>query len=176
IGGLPVLPRTAWQASFLLLSFVWPLWFAYAVVKHRVLEIPVLLKRSARFVLVQRGYFVFLFAVAAVASPPFLVRSNGSVERLAATAMVLGLFEEWESDVCEVQISSGDVLVIYTDGITEANNSAREEFGEDRLLETIRASRALPVPQIVDAILAAAMDFSHREMRDDLTLVVGRGR
>jgi sigma-B regulation protein RsbU (phosphoserine phosphatase) len=90
--------------------------------------------------------------------------------------MVLGLFEEWESDVCEVQVSAGDVLVIYTDGITEASNSAHQEFGENRLLETVRASMALPVPEIVDRILAAAMEFSEGEMRDDLTLVVARGR
>jgi len=66
-GGLGTVPAAVWQASILLVSFVWPLSFAYAVVKHRVLEIPVLLKRSARYVLVQRGYFVFLFAVAAIA-------------------------------------------------------------------------------------------------------------
>ena len=66
--------------------------------------------------------------------------------------------------------------MIYTDGITEANNSAGEEFGENRLLETIRARIALDVPQIVDAILAAAMEFSEGEMGDDLTLVVARGR
>ncbi len=109
-------------------------------------------------------------------NPPFLVRSNGTAERLAATATVLGLFEKWESRICDVQIGVGDVLVIYTDGITEANNSAGEEFGENRLLETIRARIALQVPQIVDAILTAAMEFSEGEMRDDLTLVVARGR
>jgi serine phosphatase RsbU (regulator of sigma subunit) len=109
-------------------------------------------------------------------NPPFLVRSNGTVERLAATAMVLGLFEEWASGVCEVRVGAGDILVIYTDGITEADNSTCEEFGEDRLLQTIRASMALAVPQMVDAILAAAMDFSEGKMRDDLTLVVARGR
>jgi serine phosphatase RsbU (regulator of sigma subunit) len=67
IGGLGVVPVAVWETSILLLSFVWPLSFAYGVVKHRVLEIPVLLRRSARYVLVQRGYFVFLFAVAAIA-------------------------------------------------------------------------------------------------------------
>jgi len=61
------LPLAWWQISVLLLASVWPLSFAYAVVKHRVLEIPVLLRRSARYVLVQRGYFVSLFAAAAVA-------------------------------------------------------------------------------------------------------------
>jgi sigma-B regulation protein RsbU (phosphoserine phosphatase) len=71
---------------------------------------------------------------------------------------------------------SGDVLVIYTDGITEANNSAGQEFGENRLLETIRAHLALSVPLILDAILKAALEFSTGEMRDDLTVVVARGR
>jgi serine phosphatase RsbU (regulator of sigma subunit) len=109
-------------------------------------------------------------------NPPLLLRHNGTAERLAATATVLGLFEKWDSTICEVEIGASDVLVIYTDGVTEANNSAGEEFGENRLLETIRASRALPVPQMVDAILAAALNFSQGEMRDDLTLVVARGR
>jgi len=111
-------------------------------------------------------------------NPPFLVRSDGTVNRLAATATVLGLFEEWESSICDVQISAGDLLVIYTDGITEAENVTGEQFGEDRLLEAIRAHLALPVPLILDAILSAALDFSGGEgkMRDDLTLLVARGR
>ena len=109
-------------------------------------------------------------------NPPFLVRSNGTAERLAATATVLGLFENWESCTSEVTIGAGDMLVIYTDGVTEASNSAGEEFGENRMLEAIRAAMALPVPQIVNAIFAAALDFSNGEMRDDLTLVAARGR
>jgi phosphoserine phosphatase RsbU/P len=111
-------------------------------------------------------------------NPPFLVRSNGAAERLTATATVLGLFEKWESSICDVQIAAGDVLVIYTDGITEANDSAGQEFGENRLLETIRAHLGLPVRQILDAILTATLEFSggEGEMTDDLTLVVARGR
>lgn len=109
-------------------------------------------------------------------NPPFLVRCNGTAERLAATATVFGLFEKWESSICDVQIAAGDVLVVYTDGITEANNSAGEEFGESRLLDTIRANLNLPVPLILDAVLAAALEFSHGEQGDDLTLVVARGR
>jgi phosphoserine phosphatase RsbU/P len=111
-------------------------------------------------------------------NPPFLVHSNGTVERLAATATVLGLFEKWEACPCEVEIAAGDVLVIYTDGITEANNSSGEEFGENRLLEIIRAHLALPVSSILDAIVSATLEFSGGEsgMRDDLTLIVARGR
>lgn len=109
-------------------------------------------------------------------NPPFLVRANGTTERLSATATVLGLFEDWESSICDVQIAPGDVLVIYTDGITETDNSAGEEFGEKRLLETIRAHLALPVTSLLDAILSAALEFGGGEMRDDLTLLVARGR
>jgi phosphoserine phosphatase RsbU/P len=65
--GVSNFPFLLWQIAVLLLLSVWPLSFAYAVVKHRVLEIPVLLKRSARYVLVQRGYIVLLFLAAAIA-------------------------------------------------------------------------------------------------------------
>jgi len=108
-------------------------------------------------------------------NPPFLVHPDGSAERLCVTATVLGLFEKWESSICEVQIGVGDVLVIYTDGITEASNSAMEEFGEGRLLEAIRANRSLSVEGILDAIFKAAVEFSHQDQGDDLTLVVARG-
>ena len=109
-------------------------------------------------------------------NPPFLVRANGTVERLYTTATVLGLFENWEASVCDAQIASGDLLVIYTDGITEASSPVGEEFGENRLLETIRDHIAAPVPSILDAVLAATLAFSEGDMRDDLTLVVARGR
>jgi serine phosphatase RsbU (regulator of sigma subunit) len=111
-------------------------------------------------------------------NPPLLVRANETAERLTATATVVGLFEEWQSALGDVWITPGDVLVIYTDGITEANNSAGAEFGECRLLETIRCHLAVPVPCILDAILRAALEFGGGEgrMTDDLTLVVARGR
>jgi sigma-B regulation protein RsbU (phosphoserine phosphatase) len=111
-------------------------------------------------------------------NPPFLVRPSGTAERLAGTATVLGLFERWDASICEVQIARGDVLVIYTDGITEANNSFGEEFGENRLLETIRAHLTLPVSSMLDAIISETLEFSGGEsgMKDDLTLIVARGR
>jgi serine phosphatase RsbU (regulator of sigma subunit) len=111
-------------------------------------------------------------------NPPLLVHSDGTAERLTATATVLGLFEEWESSSGDILIAPGDVLVIYTDGITEVNNSDEEEFGESRLLEIIRHHLSAPVHLILDAILRSALEFSGGEgkMRDDLTLVVARGR
>ena len=67
MGGPVNVPLVLWQVSVVFLSSVWPLSFAYAVVKHRVLEIPVLLKRSARYVLVQRG-FVFLTVLLSISA------------------------------------------------------------------------------------------------------------
>jgi sigma-B regulation protein RsbU (phosphoserine phosphatase) len=101
IGGLGVVPAAAWEGSILLLSFVWPLSFAYAVVKHRVLEIPVLLKRSARYVLVQRGYVVFLFGMAAVAITLFTHTISHFFPEVANIGMALsaifGIVLVWAS-------------------------------------------------------------------------------
>src|SRR5215467_5306198 len=111
-------------------------------------------------------------------NPPFLVRVGGAIERLGATATVLGLFEDWSSSICEVEIGSGDVLVLYTDGITEAENAAGDQFGDERLLDTICANLQLPPSALLDSIVAATLAFSggERRMKDDFTLVVARGR
>ena len=74
-------------------------------------------------------------------NPPILVRADGTVEYLKATATVLGLFEEWDCTVAELDLGAGDVLLIYTDGISEAgerDESDSEEFGEERLIEVAR--------------------------------------
>ena len=57
--------------------------------------------------------------------PPLLLRADGQLERLTATNTVLGLFEKWECSVAEVQLAAGDTLVLYTDGVTEAENARR---------------------------------------------------
>ena len=66
-------------------------------------------------------------------NPPLLLRANGELERLGVTATVLGLFKNWKCAVEEVSLRPGDVLLIYTDGITEAPGLTDEEFGESRL-------------------------------------------
>src|ERR1039457_4878468 len=76
-------------------------------------------------------------------NPPMLLRKGGAVERLSATATVPGLFSDWECSVAEARLEAGDVLSIYTDGITETTGESLEEFGEVRLLETLRKNREL---------------------------------
>jgi sigma-B regulation protein RsbU (phosphoserine phosphatase) len=108
--------------------------------------------------------------------PPLVLRTDGRLKRLTATATVLGLFEEWECSVAEVQLAPGDTLVLYTDGVTEAESAEGEEFGEARLIETLRAQRHLPVNSLLDTIVATVQQFSNREQADDITLVVARCR
>jgi serine phosphatase RsbU (regulator of sigma subunit) len=109
-------------------------------------------------------------------NPPLLVRADGSVERLHSTVTVLGLFEQWDCVVAEVQLEPGDILAIYTDGITEAANHAEEEFGEERLLQVLQANRSLPVSELLQRVLASVQEFSPGEQADDLTLIIGRVR
>jgi Stage II sporulation protein E (SpoIIE) len=103
---------------------------------------------------------------------PLLLREATSVERLEATATVLGLFPDWVCSVAEVQLAPGDVLGIYSDGITEATNEREEEFGEARLLEILRSSRHLRASEIVRNAELLVKQFSRREQADDLTLLV----
>ncbi|MDR3748738.1 MAG: SpoIIE family protein phosphatase [Acidobacteriota bacterium] len=109
-------------------------------------------------------------------NPPLLLRNNGDVERLEATATVLGLFEEWECTVVETQLSPGDVLIIYTDGISEAGPHEDEEFGEERLVDAARADTTRSAEEILNTVVATVQQFSQGEQADDMTLIVARSR
>jgi CheY-like chemotaxis protein len=109
-------------------------------------------------------------------NPPILLRNGGAVERLAATATVLGLFSDWECSTASIQLEKGDVLGVYTDGISETTGSAGEEFGEARILESLRSNRDLEAADIVRNIENAVEQFRLGEQKDDLTLVIARAR
>src|SRR5271166_3338966 len=100
------------------------------------------------------------------------MRANGDVERFAATATVLGLFEEWDCTVAECELASGDVLVIYTDGISEAGPNEEEEFGEERLIATAREHQQQSAGEILDGILSDVQQASRGRQADDMTLIV----
>jgi FixJ family two-component response regulator len=108
--------------------------------------------------------------------PPLLLRKGGAVERLDPTATVLGLFRDWECSVAETQLETGDVLCIYTDGITETTGAGGEEFGETRLLEALRKNRDFESAGILQSLEHAAEQFRSGEQEDDLTLVIARAR
>ena len=103
-----------------------------------------------------------------------LVRRDGEVERLESTSTLLGLFKEWDCGVRERELAPGDVLALYTDGITEACNGQGEEFGEQCLIEALRQHRELPCEALLTAIVDEVQRFSSQEQHDDITAIVAK--
>jgi serine phosphatase RsbU (regulator of sigma subunit)/catechol 2,3-dioxygenase-like lactoylglutathione lyase family enzyme len=105
-----------------------------------------------------------------------LLRSDNGLERLDSTGTVLGVFKQWDCTIGERQLSSGDTLVLYTDGITESFNGAGEEFGEERLIEALQRKRELSAQDLLGAIVEEVRKFSPQEQNDDITMIVGKCR
>lgn len=107
---------------------------------------------------------------------PLLVRaSDGSHEFLPRGGRPLGWFEELPVTPVELQLQPGDVLVYYTDGLTEAENTAREAFGEERLVEVVTAVADHPADVILRTVTASALKFmGSAPPFDDMTLLVVR--
>jgi phosphoserine phosphatase RsbU/P len=104
--------------------------------------------------------------------PPILVRASGAVERLAAGGAVLGVFPDGEYAQGRVIMGPGDRLILFTDGMTEARNTADEEFGEDRLIELAVMHRACSAPALQSRLSAAVAGFTGGRFQDDATLIV----
>ena len=104
--------------------------------------------------------------------PALVLRADHRVDKLGATATVLGVFQKWDCEIGECQLRPGDTLALYTDGITESRNSPDDEFGEGRLLEALRAHKAASPQGLLDAIVGEVLRFSAHEQHDDITLIV----
>ncbi len=109
-------------------------------------------------------------------NPPLLLRREGAIERLDATATVLGLFHEWEGSVVETQLEPGDIVSMYTDGITEARGKNGEEFGEARLLSALRQNHNLEAASLLGKVEQIVEEFRLGEQHDDLTMIIARSR
>jgi phosphoserine phosphatase RsbU/P len=105
--------------------------------------------------------------------PGLLIRENGAVESLRGGGAVLGALPDWVYQDYTVQLQAGDKLLLWTDGITEAENAQLEEFGEERLLEAARieVTTALDTQR---AIMQRVTAFCSANFRDDATLLVLR--
>ncbi len=101
--------------------------------------------------------------------------SNGEIEELAADGIVLGWLADVELEQRAIDMAPGDLLVFYTDGITEAMDEKRHFFGEERLKATVAGLAGAGADQALDAILAAVGRFvGHATPSDDLTLFIVR--
>jgi phosphoserine phosphatase RsbU/P len=103
---------------------------------------------------------------------PFILHADGSHDRLREGGGVLGVFvnQVFRSGVAQLQ--SGDRLVLFTDGVTEACNADEEEFGEARLLRVLQENRRRSSADMQKEILLAASGFSGGIWQDDATLLV----
>jgi phosphoserine phosphatase RsbU/P len=110
--------------------------------------------------------------VSAGHNPPFVLHRDGSHERLRAGGLVLGVFANQSFQSGSVELQSGDRMVLYTDGVTEASNSEDEEFGEERLLQVLQQDPTRTAVEIQKNILQAAAQFSRGPWQDDATLLV----
>ena len=103
---------------------------------------------------------------------PFVVRSDGSHERLRDGGAVLGVFASRNYEMGSAQLSAGDRVILFTDGVTEACNPAGEEFGEARLLRLLEDHRTLSANELQGKIIAVVAEFSGGRWQDDATLLV----
>ena len=105
-------------------------------------------------------------------NPPMIFR-NGEVLRLEDGGPVVGLFKAARYSQGAVSLESGDVLLFYTDGISEAMNAADEEWGEERMMETVRACQSRPAVEMIDELMRAADAFAAgAPQHDDMTIIV----
>ena len=103
------------------------------------------------------------------------MRRSGEVVRLAVGGLPLGLFAGTGYQLESHALEAGDLLVIYSDGVTEAVNGEEEEFGEERLEAILRESHDQEARAVLDRIDEAVGAFAGEVARpDDLTLVVAR--
>jgi phosphoserine phosphatase RsbU/P len=107
---------------------------------------------------------------------PILISDDGSSQLLSCSGTVVGLFDNLSFPEATVQLRPGDVLVAYSDGVTEPENDYGE-FGEERLIQLVRANRHLPLERITEIVVAAVADWiGENEQPDDVTLVLARAR
>jgi sigma-B regulation protein RsbU (phosphoserine phosphatase) len=104
-------------------------------------------------------------------NPPLLVRADGAVSRLAVGGMVLGACEGSAYDEAEITLGRGDRLLLYTDGITEADGDGDELYGDQRLEQAVGRFRQLSAGRMVDRLFEDAAAFTGGRFRDDATML-----
>lgn len=100
-------------------------------------------------------------------------QATGAVHPLRAQGIVLGIVPQPSFEQHTIQMAPGDVLLFYTDGVTEMMNPQRELFGDDRLTAVLRANHHRSPQEIINAVLAAIGEFANGQSQsDDITMVV----
>ncbi|MDP9477388.1 MAG: PAS domain S-box protein [Actinomycetota bacterium] len=108
--------------------------------------------------------------------PPLVVRPDGSVEEVGCSGRVLGVFPDAELQDTPLRLMPGEVLVLYTDGVTEARSPDGEFFGEERLRALLRSCAGLEAGAFASRIKGVVLEFQEGYPRDDLAILVLRVR
>ena len=119
---------------------------------------------TGRFVYVNAGH-----------NPPVLLRADGTIERLEEGGLILGIMPDTPFTRGEATLAPGDLLVLYTDGVTEGANATNEQFGEERLFASLRAAGTASAHEIAHAIVREVRAFEGETgPADDITVLVAR--
>lgn len=103
-----------------------------------------------------------------------ILRHDNTCVRLDSTGTLLGLFQDWDCPFAECELAPGDLIALFTDGVTEAYKENGEEFGEERLLEALRQHRHESATTAVGAIADQVRRFNPSEQHDDITLILAK--
>ncbi len=115
------------------------------------------------------GHFTYINAGH---NPPILARANGETETLTTKSVLLGAFDFLEYAPRQTRLAPGDVVVMYTDGVTEAANAGNQMFGDERLESLVRESVNLSAEEIKQRILDEVLSFTAGlPQGDDITLI-----
>jgi serine phosphatase RsbU (regulator of sigma subunit) len=132
---------------------------------------------TAFYVIIDVAAAELRFASAGHPSPFVIMRNSARVEPLRFCdprhGPALGLFDRAAFPACRCRISAGDLLLLFTDGIYEADNPHQEEYGMDRLLNAVRERLALPIERLFDEMLRDVQRFTHATEFDDDVCLVG---
>jgi sigma-B regulation protein RsbU (phosphoserine phosphatase) len=108
-------------------------------------------------------------------NPPLLLDPQGGHAKLDVGGIVLGAIPQFPYEEGETGLTPGQILVLYSDGITESTDEKDEQFGEERLIQTVRRNADLSSSEICEQIIEAVRTFSCAVPRqDDITLVIAK--
>jgi phosphoserine phosphatase RsbU/P len=107
-------------------------------------------------------------------NPPLLIRAGGTASELNAAGAVLGQFPDWVYEQSEVQLRSGDALLMFTDGLVEVCNPEDEPFGEERVIRIAVENRGVSAGRLERLLTQAASEHCGGRFQDDASMIVLR--
>ncbi|MGW3769439.1 SpoIIE family protein phosphatase [Actinomadura verrucosospora] len=106
--------------------------------------------------------------------PAIVVRADGVIRSASRGGVPLGLFEDFEAGLDTIDLSVGDTLILHSDGVLEACDMARQEFGQERLLEALAGHAGKPPEEMLAGVERALLDYCDGDLRDDVSMLALR--